>query len=234
MKQAITGISAAALLAFAATAHAQSAGSFYVTTGWFHLAPQDHSSPLQIVSAGGVPVNQSIIPSGASIDSSDTTGLTAGYFITDNIAAEVVAGIPPRFDIYGTGTLQQSGALAHASLWSPTVLVKYFFYPADAKFRPYVGLGASYVWFQDKKLTGNLLGLVPEQLDASRQWAPVFNAGFNYNFNKHWFAGLSLSYVPVGTTATITAKNQVGSTVVSKARISLDPVVTYVNIGYRF
>lgn len=235
MKQAITRISAAALLAFTASiAHAQSAGSFYVTSGWFHIAPQDHSGPLQVVSAGGVPVNQSVIPSGASVDSADTFGLTAGYFITDHIAAELVAGIPPRFDIDGEGALQQNGTLAHASLWSPTALVKYYFNQPDDKFRPYLGLGASYIWFSDAKITGNLLGLVPESIETSRQWTPVINAGFNYNFDKHWFAGFSLSYVPFGVTATINAKNQVGSTVVSKARISLDPVVTYVNLGYRF
>jgi outer membrane protein len=239
MKQAITRIAASALLAFiASTAHAQSAGSFYVTTGWLNIAPQSHSDPLDLVSSGGVSLNQTITPSGASVDWGDTLGLALGYFVTDHIAAEVVGGVPPRFDIDGTGELQQAGGapLAHANLWSPTVLLKYYFNQADAKFRPYVGLGASYIWFNDAKITGVLLSpeLTPQSIQTSRQWSPVFNAGFNYNFNQHWFAGVSLSYLPFGVNATITASSPVGSTVVSKAHISLDPIVTYFNVGYRF
>ncbi|PRF11508.1 hypothetical protein C6Q07_07665 [Burkholderia multivorans] len=40
-KLAITGAAALAFALAGGTAHAQSAGSFYVSTGWFHLSPQD-------------------------------------------------------------------------------------------------------------------------------------------------------------------------------------------------
>ncbi len=54
LKQAMTGIAA---LACMTAAHAQSAGTFYVTTGWFHFAPQSNSDPLKETSVGGSPVN---------------------------------------------------------------------------------------------------------------------------------------------------------------------------------
>src|SRR6202012_5888403 len=104
LKQAVTGIAA---LACMTAAHAQSAGSFYVTTGWFHLAPQSSSQPLRVTSIGGSPTNITEANTGASLGSADTLGFTAGYFITDHIATEFVIGIPPSFDLNGTGNLAQ-------------------------------------------------------------------------------------------------------------------------------
>lgn len=240
-KLAITGTVALALLTAGSAAQAQSAGSFYVTTGWFHLAPQDSSDPLKIMSVGGTPVNQSVANTGAGISDADTLGFTAGYFVTDHIAAEFVYGIPPKFNLEGEGSLSRFGTLGRAYQWSPAALLKYYFNSADAKFRPYVGVGATYIYFTGAKITnsafenGALGG--PTSAKTSNQWAPVFNAGFNYNFNKHWFAGLSISYIPVSLTATLTTQraSQVGTlTQTSQAHIKLNPIVSYVNVGYRF
>src|SRR5579871_2955383 len=88
LKQAVTGI--AALACISTAAHAQSSGSFFVTTGWFHLAPQSSSEPLKITSIGGSPTNISEANTGATLSSADTIGFTAGYFITDHIATEFV------------------------------------------------------------------------------------------------------------------------------------------------
>ncbi|MBI0326552.1 OmpW/AlkL family protein [Burkholderia plantarii] len=243
MKQqlAITGAVALALLTAGTTAQAQSAGSFYFTTGWFHLAPQDSSDPLKVMSVGGSPVNQSVPNTGAGISDADTLGVTAGYFVTDHIAAEFVYGIPPKFNLTGQGSFSQFGTLGHAYQWSPALLLKYYFNSAEAKFRPYVGVGASYIYFTGAKLTNGAFetGVLggPTSVTTSNQWAPVFNAGFNYNFTKHWFAGLSISYIPVSLTATLTTQRatQVGTlTQTSQAHIKLNPIVSYVNIGYRF
>ena len=71
IKQALAGV--AALATFTA-AHAQSANTFYVTTGWFRFMPQDGSDPLKILSAGGSPVNLAIPNTGASIGTAATVG----------------------------------------------------------------------------------------------------------------------------------------------------------------
>src|ERR1700761_520168 len=81
LKQAVTGIAA---LACMTAAHAQSAGSIYVTSGWFHLAPQSSSQPLTVTSIGGSPTNLSQAGTGATLSSADTIGFTAGYFVTDH------------------------------------------------------------------------------------------------------------------------------------------------------
>ncbi|MGG2044309.1 OmpW/AlkL family protein [Burkholderia gladioli] len=220
---------------------AQSAGSVYLSTGWFHLAPQDHSSPLKVLNVGGSPVNQSVPNTGAGITDADTFGFATGYFITDHIAAELVAGVPPKFQLTGKGTFEPFGTLGQAYQWSPAVVVKYVFNDASAKFRPYLGLGASYIWFTGGKLTNDAFerGVLqgPTSIKTSNQWAPVFNAGFTYNFTDHWFAGLSVSYIPVSVTATLTTvrATPVGLlTQTSSARIRLNPIVTFANVGYRF
>lgn len=253
LKQALAGITA--LAAFSA-AHAQSANTFYVTTGWFHFAPQDSSDPLKIDSVAGIPAGSTVPGSGASVGTADTLGLSVGYFITDHFAAETELGIPPKFDLSGSGTLSSFGKVGEARLWAPALLFKYYFNKPDAKFRPYVGVGATYTWFSGARITnGGLtqaiglqgtaplagLGLLPSaspgvstSVTTTNSWAPVFNLGFNYNFTKHWFAGFSLSYVPVNVTAKLDTTTAIGVHVKSEAKIHLNPLVTYLKVGYAF
>jgi outer membrane protein len=239
LKQVITGITA--LVCASTAAHAQSAGSFFVTTGWFHIAPQDSSDPLKETSIGGTPVDISVPNTGAGLKSADTAGFTLGYFVTDHIAAEAVMGIPPKFDLQGEGSFSRYGKIGSAKQWSPTLLFKYYFREPTAKFRPYVGMGVTYTWFSDEKITntdfenGVLHG--PTDVSTDRSWAPVLNAGFVYNFTDHWFAGFSFSYVPLTVTAKLNsqAATPVGTlNLKTEAKIRLNPIVTYLNVGYRF
>ncbi len=239
LKQALAGI--AALSCFTA-AHAQTANTVYLTTGWFRFMPQDSSDPLKIDSVGGNPINTPIPGTGAGASSSDTIGLSIGYFITDHFATEAELGIPPKFDLNGEGLLSPYGKLGQAKLWSPALLFKYYFNKPDAKFRPYLGMGVTYAWFTDAKITNGAfvsnpaLG-GPTSVSTDRSWAPVFNLGFNYNFTKHWFAGFSLSYIPMSVIATLDTQKQTPIGTIperSEAKIHLNPLVTYVKVGYAF
>jgi outer membrane protein len=235
-------VGAFAVIASLSTAsHAQSAGSIFFTAGWFHLAPQDSSSPLKLTSVGGSPTNITFPNTGAGISNADTLGLTAGYFITDHIATEFEFGIPPKFDLSGTGSLAGFGKVGSVKQWSPTLLFKYFFFEPQAKFRPYLGIGVTRTSFSDAKITNAAFESAalggPTSAEASTVWEPVFNVGFTYSFTEHWFAGFSVSYIPMSTTGTFTTQSQtpVGTlTRRSEAKITLDPIVTYLRVGYRF
>jgi outer membrane protein len=238
LKQAL-GV--AALACLTSTAHAQSAGSIFLTTGWFHLAPQSSSQPLKETSVGGSPVNVTLPNTGATLGDGDTIGFTAGYFVTDHIATEFVIGVPPQFDLHGSGSFEQYGKLGSAKQWSPTLLFKYYFNQPQAKFRPYLGLGVSRISFTDAHITNGAFEANvlhgPTTVDTDSSWEPVFNAGFTYAFTDHWFAGFSISYLPLSTTAKLntTAQTPVGPlNVQSETKIRLNPIVTYVNLGYRF
>jgi outer membrane protein len=239
LKRAITG--AAALACITTAAHAQTAGSIYVTAGWFHLAPQSSSDPLKETNVGGSPVNITVPNTGADAGSADTAGFTAGYFITDHIAAQFDIGIPPTFDLNGTGSLAKFGKLGEAKQWSPALLLKYYFNAPQSKFRPFVGIGVSRVWFTDEKITNGVFEQSvlhgPTTVSTDSSWVPVFNAGFTYAFTEHWFAGFSISYLPLSTTAKLNtaAQTPVGTlNVQSETKIRLNPIVTLVSIGYKF
>ncbi|HEY1999678.1 OmpW/AlkL family protein [Paraburkholderia sp.] len=238
LKQAMTGIAA---LACMTAAHAQSAGSFYVTTGWLHLAPQSSSQPLKETNVGGSPVNATLPNTGATLDSADTLGFTAGYFVTDHIATEFVMGVPPKFNLDGAASYSQYGVLGQAKQWSPTLLFKYYFNAPEARFRPFLGVGVSRIWFTDEHITNSTFQAQvlhgPTTVSTDSSWEPVFNAGFNFNIDQHWFASISLSYLPLSTTAKLNtaAQTPVGTlNVQSQTKIRLNPIVSYASIGYRF
>ncbi|SAL17389.1 membrane protein [Caballeronia udeis] len=241
--RALGVITAMAALLISTAAHAQSAGDVVANLGWFHLSPQDSSKPLT-VSALGTSTTET--GTGASVDNADTFGLTATYFITDHIAATAVLGVPPKFDLSGSGTLSPLGQIGTAYEWSPTLLLKYYFNDAQSRLRPYIGAGGSYVWYSGVKLSpamssGSFLysstyGTAlegPTTVKLSSSFAPVINAGLSYNINKHWSVDASLSYMWLSTRATLTTQSKLG-TVTSSPKIKLDPIISFVSIGYRF
>ncbi len=234
---------AAALLAGGGSAMAQQAGDWVLGAGWLHFAPQDSSEGLNLTS----PVNMHVPGSDAKVSSSDTLGLSAMYFLDSHWAVEGVLGVPPKFKLEGAGSLAPVGELGEARQWSPTLLGKYYFNEGNAAFRPYVGLGVTYVWYSDVELTpgmqnamGGLLRRPPgstvtsAKLDSS--FAPVFNIGAAYQFDKHWGVSASVSYIPLKTTAKLTTTSaatgaQLGT---SEASLKLNPIVPYVAVTYRF
>ncbi|UEP32416.1 OmpW/AlkL family protein [Burkholderia sp. B21-007] len=232
---------AAAMLVASAAAHAQSAGNNVVGTGWLRIAPQTSSDPLEI-SGHAVP------DTGSSVDHADTLGITFTHFLTDNIAVETVAGIPPKFKLSGTGVLSSAAInpLGDVRQWSPALLLKYYFGRADARWRPYLGIGVSYIWFTNvhvgpafqqalsAQLTHGATTGLSTSADVDSAWSPVFNGGLNYRFDKHWSAGLSVSYLPFGTKANLTTRLPNGAVVKSVAKITLDPLVTLVSVNYAF
>lgn len=221
-------------------AQAQSAGSIFITAGWYHIAPQDSSSNLKFTSVGGSPVDVIVPNTGAVVSSADTFGMSGGYFLTDHIAAEFEFGAPPKYDVSGGGSLAAFGNVGTIRQWGPVLSLRYFFRDAQAKFRPYVGIGVTRTWFSDAKITNSAFESTlggPTSVHAEAQWAPVFNVGLTYAFTEHWFAAFSVAYAPISTTATYTTQAQtpVGTlTRRAEAKITLDPIVTYLRVGYRF
>jgi outer membrane protein len=224
------------------SAMAQKAGDWQVGAGWLHLAPQDSSKPLTLTS----PVPSVLAGSGASIGNADTLGLNATYFIDSHWAVEGVMGIPPKVPFTGTGTLASVGELGEARQWSPTVLGKYYFNEGIDKFRPYVGLGASYVWYSSVNLTPGLQGALGNQLrqpplstvttaKIDSSFALVFNVGVAYRFDPHWGMAFSVSYIPLKTTAKLTTRSVSGLPLAtSEASVKVNPIAPYLALTYTF
>ncbi|MDH6592882.1 outer membrane protein [Variovorax sp. TBS-050B] len=241
MKKTVFALAALGALA-SGSAWAQKAGDWVIGTGWIHLAPQDSSKPLTLTA----PVRSVVAGSGASVGNSDTLGLSAVYFIDSHWAVEGVLGVPPKFKLDGEGTLARVGELGEARQWSPTILGKYYFNEGTDAFRPFVGLGATYVWYSDIKLTPGLQGALGSQLrqrplststtaELDSSFAPVFNIGASYQLDKNWGISFSVSYIPLKTKAKLTTTSVTGLPIAtSEARLKLNPIVTYLSATYRF
>ncbi|MBN3749350.1 OmpW family protein [Burkholderia sp. Se-20373] len=266
---------AAAVAPFAA--HAQSAGSNVVTLGWFHIMPQQSSTPMT-TNVAPTPINTPLrLPpsftspgTGLHTSGADTVGLTVSHFLTDHIAVTSVAGVPPVFKVSGQGTIKPpgpAGALGTQNIglgsvnpivksvrqWSPAAILQYYFGAANAKFRPFLGLGVSYNWFSDLQLNTNFIkqtqdnlgavlaagagkpGTTSVEAKASSSWQPVFNAGLQYNMTEHFGLIASVTYIPLKTTSTVTIKAADGTVLSeSKSDLKADPIISYVGMTYKF
>lgn len=242
-KRAIVAAIGAAATLGAGAASAQEAGSMIVGAGWMGFYPQDKSKPLTRTS----PQPAEIPGSGSSVSNAHTLGLSFTYYFDPQWAVEAVIGIPPKFKLDGEGTLSGIGQLGEARQYSPTLLARYTFLDNTSRIRPYVAAGGTYVWYGDVKLTSGLQGALGSavaqapgtthttaKLDS--KFAPVLNAGAFYTIDRHWSVSLSLSYVKLKTTAKLSTKRNADNQQIGtfESRLTLDPIVSFLALNYRF
>lgn len=193
----------------------------------------------------------------------------------DGIISDLVAGVANNL-INGIGdipldsqipvtNLSQSKSAATARAWLPAAEIHYQFGKSGVnKFRPYVGVGVMYAYFDKVKLDGaiendlitaghmiynildNKAGAALEKklsagnpvvnVKASDTFAPIATLGATYDFNQNWFAVGSVSYAKMNNEATINVIDQnTGMELInSKTKIDIDPLITYLGVGYRF
>ncbi|WP_171551944.1 OmpW family outer membrane protein [Acinetobacter sp. Ac_5812] len=228
---------------------------------------------------------------GLEADNVDTVGIMANYHFTDNISLEVKAGIPPKVDIKGKGDiyapltgqaetalgtiglkqdihitdLTQGDKAATARAWLPAVELHYQFGKSGVnKFRPYVGAGVMYAYFNDLKINsgiesnlikaGHMIQNIHDgkagaaldgktssadpvvKLKATDTFAPIVTIGATYDFNPNWFAVGSVSYSKMNNEAkiSVTDRNTGKELIKANTKIDIDPLITYVGVGYRF
>ncbi|HDR8982683.1 OmpW family protein [Burkholderia vietnamiensis] len=277
MKSLLLGGVVAAVALVPVDANAQSAGSNIVTLGWMHITPMQHSTSIS-TDVTTTPIDSSLrLPrsfdsagTALTVSGTDTVGLTVSHFLTDHVAVTMLGGFPPLVSIKAQGNVVPPGpagvlgnlnagdpalnpVVKSARAWTPTALLQYYFAGANSKFRPFVGVGASYAWFSDIQLSNNFIagvrqslgaplsaaaakpGVTQVQAKASPSWNPVANAGFTYNLTPHLGITASVTYMPLQTTATIYVKSADGSVLSeSKSKLTVDPLVSFVGMSYVF
>lgn len=162
----------AAAFAVCAPAFAQEAGDLVVMTGYLYVHPLDQSGtietrlrPSALGAVLGIPQEFGSPGTSLSAENTDTLGLSTAYFVTDTIAVELKAGIPPVVDVRGQGVVAPpgpSGLLFNLDLgdpainpvgtarqWSPALMLRW--QPGDDGWwvRPYAGVGVTYTWFTE-------------------------------------------------------------------------------------
>lgn len=132
------------------------------------------------------------------------------------------------------------------------------------KFRPFVGAGIMYAHFNqieldhsieaDLKAAGHMIQNILDgkggaalegkmssadpqiRIKTTDAIAPLFTLGATYDLNSEWYGIASVSYAKLNNRATIDVinKNNGNELIHSSTKIDIDPLITYVGVGYRF
>ena len=221
MRKILLACCGAALLAPASAALAQTtygppdapvgkqAGAFIIRLRGIGVLPQDMSS--------------SVTPIGGHVATSNSAGpeLDFSYFLTDNLALELIAA-STRHDIVAEGT--QLGRVEVGSTWvlPPTLTLQYHFMPRQ-RFSPYIGAGLNVTWFYATHPAGPPV----TEFGVSTNVGAALQIGFDYNVSGRWFLNADVKQIFLNANARIN-----GGAI--KAHTALDPTIVGVGVGYRF
>jgi len=222
MKKIVKLLGCGLLLSVSAAAYSQEAGTIMVKAGYAYFDPIVGSGDLSAPALPGTKVN---------VGTADTLIITGTYMFTDNLSAEFYGGAPVKHNMYGAGAIQGVGVIGTVKQLPPALFGQYRFLAADAKFRPYVGLGVTYVYFENETGSGALTAITnpggpPTSFKVKNAWGVVPQIGFTTSINKQWYLDVSINKSIVKTKTTLSTGQYIYTT--------LNPVVSQVSVGYRF
>lgn len=224
---------------------ANQAGDIIVRAGITTVSPQSEQSTIYALNKT-VDLGAGAIT--ASTEDDSQLGLNLVYFLTDNIAIELLAATPFSHDITvdtGAGVVN----LGQTKHLPPTLSALYYFNDPAAKFQPYLGLGINYTVFFEEKFNPALTGdsspkivklggqdfepaaINLTNLKLKNSWGLSAQIGADYKLDEQWLINASARYIDIDTTGTF---NAVNDEVIGHVDVSIDPWVYTVSIGYTF
>jgi len=153
-----------------------------------------------------------------SVDSKLGVTFNFSYFMTSNLAVEVLAALPYEHDI----ELLDGTRVASTKHLPPTVSLQYHFLP-EAGIQPYLGLGLNYTMFFSEDTTGPLTGT---DLNLDDSWGWAGEVGVDFPLSEQWLINLSVRYIDIDTKAKLDGA--------SIGTVEIDPWVYGANLGFRF
>lgn len=220
---AVKLLALAAAMGAASCASAQSAGNWIATVGVNKITPKVSSGN---VSAPALPESK------ADVDSDTKPILNVAYMFTDSISAELDMGVPYKHTLSGAGSLEGTGKLGTAEVLPPTLFAQYRFLPPNGVFRPYVGLGLTYAYFQKERGSAQLTSILntggseASSFELDNKWAASVQLGASFKFNPKWSASVAVIKTKLKTTAHYsTGQDQ---------DIKLDPLAVSIGVAYTF
>lgn len=199
---ALATIAATTLLVAVPAAHAQDKGDWIVRARVLHLDSANKDS-----TGLGLSVNNKTFPE-----------LDISYFITPNLAAELVLTYPQKHDIRSGGAT--IGSLKHLP---PTLSLQYH---VDAGgWRPYVGLGVNATFFSSVKFVPAVQQALNPSTSGS-SFGLAVGAGFDVPLGGGWLFNVDVKKVKLGTDIKSNG-NKVGE-------FKVDPLLVSVGFGMRF
>jgi outer membrane protein len=168
------------------------------------------------------------------VDSNTIPEIDFSYYITKNIAAELILATGTRHDVTVTGS---GGAIASHNLGSvnllpPTLTLQWHFNP-DQTIDPYVGAGLTYVRAMDRNLSAGT-GL-PIHIERN-SWGTALQAGVDYNLENKWLINFDVKKIWFDTKVTLdgTAASLSPTGFQKIDQLDVDPWVVSVGFGKKF
>ncbi|MES2948850.1 MAG: OmpW family outer membrane protein [Pseudomonadota bacterium] len=223
MKNTVKFLLIPAVLACAATAQAQTAGSWMVRGGVTKITPNVSSGDLSPPALAG---------SKASVASSTRVSGGITYMLDNNISIDLPLAVPFQHDISGDGAVAGVGKIADVKVLPATLLAQWRFLEPTSAFRPYIGAGITYAHFYGARSTSTLTAITggtpsnPTTLSIDSKWAATVQLGASMALNNNWFVEACYTYTPLSTTT----KLSTGQT----QDIRLNPSSVNLAVGYKF
>jgi len=213
------------------------AGDWVVRARAVNISPNE-SSDL------GKTVNQNVAPvmsNGAElkVDSNTILEVDISYYITKNIAAELILATGSKHDVSVSGepgTVVPNQLLGSVDVLPPTLTVQWHFNP-DQMIDPYLGAGINYSAFLDKKLTlhGSSVGaLVGSDIKVENDsWGYALQAGVDINLKDGWLINADVKYIDLNTDVKL--RNPLAGNAWTKIDdLDINPWVFGLGIGKKF
>lgn len=222
LHSAITLLLASAAMAIAGSASAQSAGQWTAKVGMNQITPKVDSGD---VSAPALPGTK------GDVNSSTRPVFMFAYGLTDNISAELDLGVPYKHTLYGAGAIQGVGKIGTVQSLPPTAFIQYRFFAPTAMIRPYVGLGATYAYFQKAEGSAQLTAITnvggqSTTFKIDNKLAGTAQLGVAVAINERWFADLAITKTKL--------KTRVNFSTGQTQDMTLDPQSISIGFGYKF
>lgn len=169
--------------------------------------------------------DSSITVIGGDVDASNeyVPELDISYFITDNIALELIAATTSH-DMKATGTALGEVDLGEVGVLPPTLTLQYHFLPAS-RFSPYLGAGVNYTIFYDEDAPGGAAAV--QSIDYENGLGFALQAGMDIALGGAWSFNADVKKIFLNTDVSIN-----GGAIA--ADVDLDPWVIGIGVGYRF
>lgn len=228
----------AILSAFAAEQAQAEAGDWVVRLRATNINPSESSKLGEKTDAANLGFSSSALYGSSTanlqVDSNTIPELDISYYVTKNIALELILALGSKHDVSVSGS---GGAVDHdlgeVNLLPPTLTAQWHFMP-DQTFDPYVGAGVTYARAMDNGLTadarGASLGTHPIRIDRSN-WGAALQAGFDVNLKDGWLVNFDVKKIWIDTDVRL---NLAGQGYKKIDNLDIDPLVVSVGFGKKF
>ena len=227
MKRTIVTVLMAA--AFAPAVATAEQGDWVVRMRAAHINPEEDSRLR--ASGGGATLAGEL-----TVDSNTIPELDISYYLTKNIALELILAVGSRHDVKLTNSALNGAAvpalnenLGEVNALPPTLTVQWHFNP-DQLIDPYVGAGVNYTRFMDKNLKHSVGG----DIDVDRNsFGLALQAGVDVNLKDGWLINADVKKLWIDTDVHFSH----GNGLFPKQKIDsldIDPWVLGIGAGKKF